>query len=89
MIARLPLAHRRVWNWKEKKYLIADVPRSRISFKVTTSIGIVQITYQRSREYGLGSVECWMDDREDKAKTIHGYWDLVYNIGRCVSLRQF
>lgn len=41
-------------------------------------LGYVKIGYQRSATYGLGSVECWVDERsrpEDKVR-VDGWWDI-------------
>ena len=93
----LPLIkRRREWNWQEKvtfqasvcpasngpqHYLIADMPGSKVSFRVHTSLGAVQVHFLRSAQYGLGSVRCWVDDDESTSKFLIGYWDLPYNIG--------
>ncbi|CAD6574764.1 MAG: CAP64 protein product - [Tremellales sp. Tagirdzhanova-0007] len=71
----------REWNWQEKHYLIADMPGSKVSFRVHTSLGAVQVHFLRSAQYGLGSVRCWVDDDESTSKFLIGYWDLPYNIG--------
>jgi hypothetical protein len=38
--------------------------------------GTVAIGYQRSANYGLGSVFCWVDDDKDKGKRLDGYWTI-------------
>lgn len=73
---------RRNWNWKEKHYLISDTPGSRITFKLTTTVGNIEIHYLRSYQYNLGSVKCWIDEDVDKAMRLDGYWKEPYNIGR-------
>lgn len=63
-----------------QKYLIADEPGSSVSFDFETVIGSVELYYQRSKKYGLGSVFCWVDGDKDRGQRIDGYWDLQYNI---------
>ncbi|WVR08401.1 hypothetical protein IAU60_005456 [Kwoniella sp. DSM 27419] len=72
----------RKWNWNDKNYLVADKPGSKISFKVSTNLGQVQLYYLKSYQYGLGSVSCWIDNDKEKAVRINGYWEAPYNIGR-------
>ncbi|KAK4685602.1 hypothetical protein P7C73_g4544, partial [Tremellales sp. Uapishka_1] len=38
--------------------------------------GSVHIAYQRSYNYGLGSVECWVDDDPVHKKRIDGWWHM-------------
>ena len=67
----------------QQKYLIAHEPGATVSFDFkTTSLGIVHIDFLRSATFGLGSVECWVDDDTDRKKKLEGYWNLPYNIGR-------
>ncbi|WWC72366.1 uncharacterized protein I206_106328 [Kwoniella pini CBS 10737] len=77
----------RHWNWKEKHYLIADKPGSKISFPVSTTLGQVQLHYLRSYQYNLGSTRCWIDDEKDKGIKLDGYWKEPYNIGRAATIR--
>ena len=74
----------RPWNWKAKKYLIADVPGAWFTVPFHTSFGSVELYYLRSREFGLGSISCWVDDARWDNKRADGYWNLEYNIGQCV-----
>ncbi|AAW41092.1 CAP64 gene product - related [Cryptococcus deneoformans JEC21] len=76
----------RNWNWKEKHYLISDTPGSRITFKLTTTVGNIEIHYLRSYQYNLGSVKCWIDEDVDKAMRLDGYWKEPYNIGRAATV---
>lgn len=39
------------------------------------STASVHIGYQRSSTFGLGSVECWVD-QSHRRKRIDGYWDM-------------
>ncbi|KAL7419642.1 hypothetical protein Q5752_005555 [Cryptotrichosporon argae] len=38
--------------------------------------GSVSIGYQRSANYGLGSVWCWVDEARDAGRRIDGYWPM-------------
>ncbi|WWD20499.1 hypothetical protein CI109_104975 [Kwoniella shandongensis] len=75
------------WNWKEKHYLIANEPGSKVSFKISTTLGSVQLHYLRSYQYNLGSAKCWIDDDTGKAMRLDGYWKEPYNIGRAATIR--
>ncbi|KAL1408264.1 hypothetical protein Q8F55_005070 [Vanrija albida] len=77
----------REWSWKDKHYLIADKPGSKITFEIKTGLGLIQLFYQRSAVYGFGNAKCWVNDDVDKAHTLEGYWDEPFNIGRSVDLR--
>ncbi|WVQ63079.1 uncharacterized protein L199_001230 [Kwoniella botswanensis] len=77
----------RHWNWKEKHYLIADEPGSKVSFPISTTLGQVQLHYLRSYQYNLGSAKCWIDNETDKAMRLDGYWKEPYNIGRAATIR--
>jgi len=64
------------WSWKDKHYLVAKQPGSKISFEVDlVAMGVVLIYYQRSRTFGLGDLKCWIDDNVDKAEIFSGYWE--------------
>lgn len=45
-------------------------------------MGSVDIGYLRSRVYGLGNAECWVDDDRAKAVTLKGYWGHDVNIAQ-------
>ncbi|WOO77635.1 uncharacterized protein LOC62_01G001204 [Vanrija pseudolonga] len=77
----------REWNWKDKHYLIADKPGSKVTFEIETALGVVQLFFQRSGAYHLGNAKCWVDDDVDKAQVLISWWDLPFNIGRSVDLR--
>jgi hypothetical protein len=73
---------RREWAWGEKRYLISDAPGSTISFTFNIAAtnpddpeGFVKIGYQRSAVYGLGSVDCWVDDEIERKVRVDGYWN--------------
>ncbi|KIR24948.1 hypothetical protein I309_06232 [Cryptococcus deuterogattii LA55] len=76
----------RKWNWKEKHYLVADVPGSRVSFKLSTSLGKLELQYLRSYQYHQGSAKCWIDGEVDKAKKLDGYWKKPFNIGQAATI---
>ncbi|KAL7419164.1 hypothetical protein Q5752_006000 [Cryptotrichosporon argae] len=78
----------REWSWKDKKYWIAETPGSRISFKFSTVLGTVKLFYLRSREFGLGSVSCWVDDDAAAAVRIDGYWTYPFNTGQEADVRK-
>lgn len=35
----------------------------------------VGLAFQRSKTFGLGKVQCWVDDREEEAVVLDGYWE--------------
>ncbi|ORX41226.1 hypothetical protein BD324DRAFT_613723 [Kockovaella imperatae] len=72
----------REWSWQEKKYLVADVPGATMKLDFFTRIGRLEVFYLRSKAYGLGTADCWVDDDRQHAKRMEGWWDLPYNIGR-------
>lgn len=77
----------RPWNWQAKKYLIADIPGAWFTVPFHTSFGSVELYYLRSREFGLGSISCWVDDERWDSKRADGYWNVEYNIGQSVTVR--
>lgn len=74
-------------GWKEwssspeKKYWISEEPGTTITFPVSTTRGNIIIQYLRSKTFGLGNVNCWLNDH-DRDKLLEGYWDEPFNIGR-------
>lgn len=65
------------WAWKDKTYLIAKEPGARATFEISVGpMGIVKITYLKSKTFGLGNVKCWVDDRESEARIVEGWWEL-------------
>ncbi|KAL7419490.1 hypothetical protein Q5752_006328 [Cryptotrichosporon argae] len=72
----------REWAWGDKPFWIADVPGSLISFDFPTTVGSVKLYYQRSAQFGLGSVSCWVDNYKDHAVRIDGTWERPFNIGQ-------
>lgn len=59
----------------DKPYLIARTPGARVSFELETSVGIVKMYALKSKTFGLGTVECWVDEERRKSVKIEGYWD--------------
>lgn len=59
----------------DKPYLTARTPGARVSFELETSVGIVKMYALKSKTFGLGTVECWVDEERRKSVKIEGYWD--------------
>ncbi|KAE8537735.1 hypothetical protein D1P53_005791 [Cryptococcus gattii VGV] len=72
----------------DKPYLIARTPGARVRFELETSVGIVKMYALKSKTFGLGTVECWVDEERRKSVKIEGYWDNGdVNIGRFAPIR--
>ncbi|KGB74594.1 hypothetical protein I307_02196 [Cryptococcus deuterogattii 99/473] len=72
----------------DKPYLIARTPGARVSFELETSVGIVKMYALKSKTFGLGTIECWVDEERRKNVKIEGYWDNGnVNIGRFAPIR--
>lgn len=71
----------REWAWKDKNYLIADKPGSKVTFEVEVTTGHLIVIYQRSAKYGLGIARCWVDNDTDKFTDLDGYWDRTTSVG--------
>lgn len=78
-------SRRAMHNFGEKRYLVADKPGSRITFPIRTQAkagrdgrgqGYVKIGHWKSKVLGLGSVACWVDDREENKTRVDGWWDV-------------
>ncbi|ELU43286.1 capsule structure designer protein [Rhizoctonia solani AG-1 IA] len=64
------------WAWKEKSYLIAKEPGARATFVIDVGpMGLIKITYLKSKTFGLGNVKCWVDNNESSARVIEGWWN--------------
>jgi hypothetical protein len=72
----------RPWAWKDKKYLIADKPGSKLTFEFTTTQGRVILYFLRSGEFGLGKLACEIEGVKNTHKIVNGYWTEPFNIGR-------
>ncbi|KAL7424571.1 hypothetical protein Q5752_000255 [Cryptotrichosporon argae] len=81
----VPKAHE--WRWEDKNYLVSNTTGATIAFDFETAFGRVELFYLRSASFGLGNVQCWVDDDTDAAVTLEGYWDQIYNIGRSSTIR--
>ncbi|CAE6469557.1 unnamed protein product [Rhizoctonia solani] len=64
------------WAWKEKSYVLAKEPGARVTFAITVGpMGVVKISYLKSKTFGLGNVKCWIDNNESSARVIEGWWN--------------
>ncbi|WWC71821.1 uncharacterized protein I206_105780 [Kwoniella pini CBS 10737] len=68
-----------VWNG-EKHYWVSDTPGSRIRVEIKVTAGRVAVYYFRSQHYNLGDARCWVDDNENGAVHLAGYWNKQYNV---------
>ena len=59
----------------DKPYLISNTPGSTFTFGLDTSLGVVKMYSLRSKTFGLGTVECWVDGQRDRSVKVNGYWD--------------
>ncbi|KAH8090423.1 hypothetical protein HD553DRAFT_266702 [Filobasidium floriforme] len=67
----------------QKVYLKADEPGSKLTFDIETRLGTIKLYSLRSKTFGLGSIDCWVDDREEDKVRADGWWDNGdLNIGR-------
>ncbi|KAG8691911.1 CRISPR-associated endonuclease/helicase Cas3 [Ceratobasidium sp. 423] len=64
------------WAWKEKSYVIAKEPGARATFAIEVGpIGVIKISYLKSKTFGLGNVKCWVGDNEAAGRIIEGWWN--------------
>ncbi|KAL7421533.1 hypothetical protein Q5752_003302 [Cryptotrichosporon argae] len=68
-----------VWNG-EKHFWVSDTVSARIRVEIKVSAGRVAIYYFRSQHYDLGDAKCWVDDNEQGAVDLAGYWTKQYNV---------
>lgn len=68
------------WSWKDKPYIVGRKPGQKVRFKFHTAIGDVKLFFQRSKSYGLGKVNCWVDDNEKDKVKLDGWWDRPQSI---------
>lgn len=84
--------HRSTWSHPDhpqKVYLKADEPGSKLTFDIETRLGTIKLYSLRSRTFGLGSIDCWVDDRKGDKVRADGWWDNGdLNIGRYVQRRE-
>jgi hypothetical protein len=45
-----------------QRYLVGRVPGAKMSIPFEATVGQVKVYYQRSKKYGLGQADCWLDD---------------------------
>ncbi|EIW70457.1 hypothetical protein TREMEDRAFT_73476 [Tremella mesenterica DSM 1558] len=74
-------------DYRDKPYIMATEPGSRVSFELETNVGVIKMYSLRSRTFGLGTIVCWVDDDVDKGVTVTGWWDNDMNIGRFATIR--
>lgn len=56
--------------------MIAKEPGARATFSIQVGpMGVVKISYLKSKTFGLGSVKCWVDNNEPAATRVDGWWD--------------
>lgn len=75
-------------DYPEKPYWIAKEPGARIGFQMTTSAGTIKLYSLHSRSFGLGKVECWVDEARDRAVVEDGWWNRDENIGRFATIAE-
>lgn len=74
------------WTWrneetgKEKHYLRATKPGSKVSFDLGTVTNRVELYFLRSKSFGLGNVKCTLNG--EKEEEVVGWWDKPENIGQ-------
>jgi len=80
--------HRSIWSHPDhpqKVYLKAHEPGSKLTFDIETRLGTIKLYSLRSKTFGLGSIDCWVDDRKEDKVRADGWWDNGdLNIGRYV-----
>lgn len=84
------ISYRALWSHpdnSQKVYLKADEPGSKLTFEIETRMGTIKLYSLRSKTFGLGSIDCWVDDRMGDQVRADGWWDHGdLNIGRWASL---
>nr|ODN82567.1 hypothetical protein L203_05376 [Cryptococcus depauperatus CBS 7841] len=72
----------------DKPYLVAREPGAKVGFQMETNAGAIKMYALKSKTFGLGTVECWVDEEKEKSVKVAGWWDNGdANIGRFASLR--
>ncbi|KAK4689994.1 hypothetical protein P7C73_g97, partial [Tremellales sp. Uapishka_1] len=75
-------------DFLDKPYLVANETGALVRFEMETVVGVVKIYFLRSKSFGLGNVECWVDSDRDRAVNVLGWWDNGWaNIGQFATLR--
>ena len=62
-------------EYLDKPYLVTEEPGARVSFDLVTIVGTIKIYSLKSRTFGLGTAECWVNDDRDRAVKAVGWWD--------------
>ena len=60
---------------QDKPYLLSRTPGARVQFELDTSLGVIKLYSLRSKTFGLGNVECWVDHDKGRSVRIPGWWD--------------
>jgi hypothetical protein len=68
-----------VWNG-EKHFWVSNTVGARIRVDIKVKAGRVAVYYYRSQHYNLGNANCWVDDNEQGAVHLSGYWSKGYNV---------
>lgn len=75
----------RKFGWaRDKQYLVADRPSSRVTFEVDVpenGEGDILVDWLRSRFYDLGNVAVTLDGDDTTRVVLAGYWGLGWSIG--------
>ena len=61
-------------------YIVGREPGQKVRFNFHTAIGDVKLFYQRSTSYGLGKVDCWVDDNVQAKVKLDGWWERPQSI---------
>ncbi|KAM0753326.1 hypothetical protein T439DRAFT_323958 [Meredithblackwellia eburnea MCA 4105] len=71
------------YSWaRDKQYLTADVPGSKVTFDVSVGPGgEVLVDWLQSRAYDLGDVLVYLDGDRASGVKLAGWWDLGWSIG--------
>ncbi|KAK8870123.1 hypothetical protein IAR55_000693 [Kwoniella newhampshirensis] len=72
----------------DKPYLVGRVPGATVTFELETNVGLVKMYSLKSKTFGLGTIECWVDEERDRSAKVIGWWDNGdINIGRFDTIR--
>lgn len=62
-------------DFTDKPYLVAREPGSWAKFELETGLGVVKVYALKSKTFGLGNIECWVDNERDRSVEVEGWWD--------------
>lgn len=69
------------YAWREEKhYWVTSQVGARIRVNIEVNEGRIAVYYFRSKHYDLGDAKCWVDDNEQGAVRLPGYWTNMYNV---------